>query len=94
MAASDDTVVRIRPTDVSWREVDGEIIALDLKSSTYFSTNRTGALLWHAMVDGAAVADLVALLEKSFAVPQETARADVDAFMKLLATNGLLAGGG
>lgn len=93
MALNDDVVVRIRSTNVSWREVDGEVIALDLASSTYFSTNRTGALLWHAMVDGATVAHLVALLEDSFDVPQTTARADVDAFLKLLVANGLLARG-
>jgi fucose permease len=91
VAANDEVVVQIRPTNVSWREVDGEVIALDLDSSTYFSTNRTGSLLWHAMVDGATVGSLVALLEDSFDVPQTTARADVNAFLKLLVANGLLA---
>lgn len=90
VAANDEVVVRIRSTNVSWREVDAEVIALDLDSSTYFSTNRTGALLWHAMVDGATVGSLVTLLENSFKVPAETARADVNAFLKLVRANGLL----
>lgn len=93
VAADDDVVVRIRPTNVSWREVDGDVIALDLDSSTYFSTNHTGAILWHAMVDGATVGSLLTLLEDSFDVPRENARADVNAFLKLLQANGLLTGG-
>ena len=93
MAANNEVVVRIRSTNVSWREVDAEVIALDLDSSTYFSTNRTGALLWHAMVDEATVGSLVTLLENSFRVPAETARVDVNAFLKLVRANGLLVEG-
>ena len=94
MTDTDDVAVRIRPTNVSWRDVDGEVIALDLDSSTYFSTNRTGAFLWYAMVDGTTVGALITLLEESFDVPAERARSDVRAFLELLRANGLLAGAG
>jgi len=93
VAAGNDVVVQIRSTGVSWRQVDAEVVALDLESSTYFSTNRSGAVLWHALVDGATVGSLVTLLQDSFQLPAETAVADVDAFLKLLRASGLLARG-
>lgn len=90
MTAADSTRVRIRSKNVSWREVDGEVIALDLTSSTYFTTNRTGTLLWHAMVDGAAVGDLVELLASTFGIPADRAKGDVGSFLDLLSANNLL----
>lgn len=90
MTASESRVVQIRSNDVSWREVDGEVIALDLRSSTYFTTNRTGTLLWHAMIDGATIDQLAALLRSSFGISDELAHADVESFLNLLVANGLL----
>jgi len=87
---NDDVCVQIRRQNVTWREVDGIIIALDLASSTYFTTNRTGKLLWHAMIDGATVPELVALLQSSFGISDERATADVHAFLQLLEANDLL----
>ncbi len=88
--ANDDVSVQIRRQNVTWREVDGTIIALDLGSSTYFTTNRTGKLLWQAMIDGAKVSDLVALLQSSFNIPNDRAVTDVRNFLQLLDANDLL----
>ena len=41
----DDDALRLNETAVSWREVDGEIIALQHQSSEYLSTKGSGALL-------------------------------------------------
>lgn len=90
MPDPDDTVVRIRTNDLTWREVEGEIIALDLLTSTYFTTNRTGTVLWHALVDGATVPQLVQRLVESFGITEDVASADTDAFLKLVRGNGLL----
>lgn len=94
VAGTDDVVLQVRLSNLSWREVDGEVIALDLDSSTYFSANRTGSLLWHAMVDGATISELVVLLQESFDIEEQTARTDVTAFLQLLHQNGLLGRGG
>jgi Coenzyme PQQ synthesis protein D (PqqD) len=85
------THVRLNPSAVSWREVDGEILALDLVSSTYLATNPAGALLWKPLVDGTSRDALIELLTAEFEVDAERAAADVDAFLKMLATQGLLA---
>lgn len=85
-----DVFMRIRRQNVTWREVDGIIIALDLSSSTYFTTNRTGRLLWNAMIEGAKEAELIALLQSSFGLSGESATADIRAFVQLLEANNLL----
>ena len=51
--------LRLRPDAVAWREVDGEVIALGLESSTYFGTNSSGAILWRRLAEGTTRAELV-----------------------------------
>jgi hypothetical protein len=87
---SDSPRVQIKSTDVSWREVDGDIVALDLRSSTYFTTNRTGAVMWNAMVDGCQVDDLVELLQSTFSISRASATHDVQAFLDVLRRNKLI----
>ena len=82
--------VQVKSADVSWREVDGEVVALDLRTSTYFTTNRTGGIMWKAMVDGCSVDDLVDLLQSTFGIDKSRAAEDVTAFLELLSKNKLL----
>lgn len=82
--------LRLRQDNVTWREVGGEIIALDLTSSKYFTTNKTGALLWHALIEGTTHDHLVGLLQQRFGVAENQAVTDIAAFLALIDRNGLL----
>jgi hypothetical protein len=82
--------VRVRADAVEWREVEGEIVALDLRSSLYLAVNPSGATLWPALVDGASRDELVQRLCAEWGVGPESARADVDAFLSELARHDLL----
>lgn len=82
--------VRLRPGAVEWREVDGELIALDLGSSTYFAVNSTAASIWPALVEGATREDLIAQLTAKFGIDDATAARDLDAFLGQIAERGLL----
>jgi hypothetical protein len=82
--------VQIDSANVSWREVDGSVVALNLRSSTYVATNQTGTLIWQAMVDGCSFDDLVGLLCSTFGVSRLQAEADVSAFLHSLSSNALL----
>ena len=84
------TLVRLRPGAVEWREVDGELIVLDMRASTYFAVNRTGAAIWPDLVAGASRAELESRLMDSFGVDQEIAARDVDAFLGQIGERGLL----
>ena len=83
--------LRLNPDAVSWREVDGEVLALDLGSSTYLATNPAGALLWLSLAEGASRDRLVELITEEFDVDGARAAEDVDAFLRHLESQGLLA---
>ena len=85
------TQIRLDPRSVSWREVDGEILALDVVSSTYLGTNGVGALLWKALAVGTSRDRLVSLLLSEYDVGEIQAANDVDEFLSDLAAQGLLA---
>jgi coenzyme PQQ synthesis protein D (PqqD) len=83
-------LLRLRNDAVAWREVDGEVLVLGLDSSTYFSVNSTGGLLWKRLAAGTTRDDLVASLVTEFDVDRDRAAADVDAFLSHLGSSGLL----
>jgi hypothetical protein len=86
--------LKLRPGALEWRELDGEVVALDTRSSTYLAVSRSGAALWPALVDGATRDELVAGLLDRFVVDEATAAADVDAFVQALRDQDLLDGDG
>jgi hypothetical protein len=75
---------------VEWRAVDGEVVALDLRTKTYLAINDTGAAIWAALVRGASREALVWTLVEMFEVPKETAQGDLDTFLEQLAAHDIL----
>ena len=45
------TWLRLTETELHWREIDGEIIALEGRGSLYVAANRAGAVLWRALIE-------------------------------------------
>ena len=84
-------VVRLRDEKLEWREIDGEVVALDGQQSEYLGVNRAGAALWPLLASGTTREALVARLSESFGLDPARAAADVDAFVGSLAERGLLA---
>lgn len=82
--------MRLRADALEWREVEGEIVALDLRRSVYLAVNRTGAALWPLLVDGASRNALTARLRKEFEIEDDEAIADVDRFLAELRKNDLV----
>ncbi|MGH3092627.1 MAG: PqqD family protein [Gaiellaceae bacterium] len=91
MSETSDPLLRLREDGLSWRALEGEVIALDLSESLYLSANASGALLWQALARGATRAELEATLVDAYAIEPERARADVDAFLADAEERGLLA---
>ena len=86
----DDPALRLRPGAVEWREVDGELIALDREGATYLAGNPTATLLWQALSEGTTRAALISTLTEKFDVDEDRATADVDAFVQELRSRNLL----
>jgi hypothetical protein len=85
--------LRLRAEGLSWREVDGELVAVDVESSTYLGANPSGMLLWQALARGTTRDDLVRILVDEFDITEERAGTDVDAYLAMLSQRGLLEAG-
>ncbi|HEX3794487.1 MAG TPA: PqqD family protein [Acidimicrobiales bacterium] len=79
-----------RSVDLEWREVEGELVLLDLRTQCYMSLNRTGAALWPLMVDGTDRSHLIEALVSRHGVTSEVATRDVDTLVVQLADADLL----
>ncbi|MGH3004323.1 MAG: PqqD family protein [Gaiellaceae bacterium] len=84
------STLQLRREALEWREVDGEIVALESRGSVYLSANRSGAFLWRALADGTTRDALVSGLAGEYRIDAELARRDVDRFLAELDEHGLL----
>lgn len=82
--------MRLRTEGVTWQEIDGELVILDLKSSAYLTTNVAGAVLAKQLVDERNADDLADALVAEFAIDRATAAADVEVFLDDLRAKDLL----
>jgi len=85
-----EPTLRLDERSVSWREIDGEIVALDLSGGVYFSVNQSGVALWHALTDGVTRSALITLLCDEYELTEDRAATDVDAFIASCHDKGLL----
>jgi hypothetical protein len=82
--------LRLKRSALEWREVEGEIVALDVGAAEYVAANGAGAILWRELAGGATREALVASLTREYRVDAETAGRDVDRFVESLGARGLL----
>jgi hypothetical protein len=84
--------LRLRDEGVAWKEVDGEIVALDEQAALYLAANPAGALLWRTLAAGTTREALVAELMSEYGIDRDRATADTDAFLRDRSERGLLDG--
>ncbi|HZR95100.1 MAG TPA: PqqD family protein [Gaiellaceae bacterium] len=82
--------VRLRDKDLSWRILDGEVVALDTAGSVYLGANASGAQLWKLLAAGAERDELADALVTTYGLEREAAERDVDRFLAELRGAGLL----
>jgi hypothetical protein len=84
------SVLRLDPGAVQWREVQGEVIAVDLRNSRYLSVNRSGALLWPLLWRGTTITELARVLMDRWSLDEPVAHRDADRLVGWLHDAGLL----
>jgi hypothetical protein len=82
--------VCLRKDDLEWREIDGEIVALDGKGAVYLSVSGSGAMLWRLLADGAERDRLADALVDHYGIDADRAGDDLDSFLSTLGERGLL----
>lgn len=88
--ATSDIILGVDPERAIWREVGDEVVILDVSSSTYFSLNGSGKLLWHQLDEGSTLQGLVRVLEEAYSISREQAERDTEAFVSALLDAGLV----
>ncbi len=83
-------VIRARTADLETRQVDEQLVLLDLRSQTYLSLNRAGAELWPLLVEGVGRERLVEALRERHDLEPAVAERDVDALVAQLRAADLL----
>jgi hypothetical protein len=79
-----------RTEDVAWKQIDDEVVILDLRTSRYLRLNHSGALVWSRIVAGATREELVAALVRAYDIPPAVATADLERLLTELAERELL----
>jgi len=82
--------VRLRTDGLTWQEIDGELVILDLNSSAYLTTNPAGATLAKLLTEERTVDELAQALVDEFDIDLAQARQDTDDFVSQLAEKNLL----
>ena len=83
--------MRLRGSGLTWQEIDGELVILDLNRSVYLTTNGSGTVLAKLLVEERTADELAAALVQTYSIDTDTARRDVESFIKTLTDKGLLA---
>jgi coenzyme PQQ synthesis protein D (PqqD) len=84
------TELRLQKGTVDWREVDGELVALERSDAVYLAGNESATILWRALASGTTDTALAELLVAKYRISHETARTDVARFLAGLQSRGLL----
>jgi Coenzyme PQQ synthesis protein D (PqqD) len=82
--------LRLRQTDLQWRSVEGEVVALDLIGSQYLGVTPSGAALWDMLAGGTSRDALIEHLATTYALERTVAAEHTDAFLDQLRAQDLL----
>jgi len=72
------------------RELDGDVVILDITSGRYFSINDVGALVWDRLEVDTDRDTLVSAVTTTFDVDSKIAEQDIDALLEQLTEAGLI----
>lgn len=85
---------KFNPVDeVTWRDINGEVVALKLVSGEYYSFNEVGRLSWLSIAEGKQVSQIVDHIVENYDTTLEQAQKDLNAFITGLMEHKLLVRG-
>jgi hypothetical protein len=82
--------IEILDRDVVWRDLEGEVVILNLATATYFGLEGIGNEIWRFLAEHRSTEHLVETLCGTFDVTPEQLQRDLDTFIAELAGKGLI----
>jgi hypothetical protein len=83
-------VLKVDPEVFLSKEMDGELVILDLKRQRYITGNASLAVLWPLLVEGATREQLAARLVEEYGIEAERAAADIEALLEVTLEMGMV----
>ena len=80
----------IDPDKVVWRNINGEMIILNLDMGHYYGLNKTGALIWSLLCENKDSEEIIDRVVGKYSISREKAKEDVAALIMLLKNESLL----
>ena len=84
-----DRIIRVGESVVC-AELDDEAVLLNLESGIYYGLDSTGTQIWRLLAEGIGEDELVDRLADEFDADPEGLRRDVEEFLGILSSKGLL----
>jgi len=89
MPGARDAAIRIRK-DVVFRDLEGELVLLNLATGVYFGLDPIGTRIWALIDDGHTADEIVNRITAEYEVGAEACRADLEKFFATLRDNDLV----
>ena len=81
----------IASPDVIVREIDGQSVILDLKTSRYLSLNEVGTRMWNVLLSSESVEAARSSLVREYEIEPQQLESDLHEFVEQLVAHGLIA---
>lgn len=82
--------VQLLERDIVWREIDAEIVILNLATGYYYGLEGAGNDIWRLLVEHGSTEQVVEAMATQFDVDADRLRRDVDALVNDLAAQSIV----
>ena len=76
--------------NVIFRDLDDEMIIMDMNSGKYFGLNETGARIWSLLNENQKIKDIIEKLSDEYDITKEQCEKEVKKFISTLLEKGLI----
>ena len=78
------------PKGVVYRELDGEMVLLNLDTGNYYGLDPVGTRMWNLLKERGTTEKVVETMKEEYEVKEENLRGDLEELVKKLAEKGLV----
>lgn len=81
--------IRLNP-QITWRKIDQKIVVLNSENQEQYLLNKLGSRIWNDFTQGRSFTRTIRSMVKEYAICQERAEHDVNAFLKTMAAKKII----
>ena len=78
------------PEKILYETIEGEVIAMDMQSGSYFSLRHTAASIWSLLLQSVAIDEIITQITDCYRIDRQVVSADLQSFLGHLQEEGLI----